>query len=760
MSSERFVCTECGVRAAERGDCAACGEGPLVDSDDQSAIEVLRQLDQQAADKRRRQITAIAVPIGMAAGGALAFVVPAMLPIPFGRPLQAVVMMALVAFGVVKGLGALWPPNKRFAFLDGEMSASVRGAVGAMQMAETRRPLIIVGVLAVIGTGIGVFAYLQGVAAEQEKVATRARAAQAWADMQQCLLGDELVRVSSTAGQVRRIELAGNDPKKEGAWPHACAEHVTALFESLDDRDFGPQLKQELRDRFGCEGACNPNEPGSQLEGLAAVVAAAGIDHATARVAAPTMVTDTFITKEEIGQIAPGDARIQGRDYLADGTARYLFNSRGQGLSYCEIAPDAADGRTCGALSLPISSGMAKLVEDAGETIIEGRARALDAGRYFDTRGRDVALYEGKADGFVLSAQEERRYLVEHVAGGEVKSDKKLKLPEKASQPILVDDFVLWIAPNGADERALFARSLSVEREEDEEKIATKKKEVGPAGTIAGTPQICRAGDETVLLFGRTLSTWSLLFEKDGTFAGPVTVDAAKSVKHAAKDEAPKSDEPVEPKKKKRAENAKLRAASEFGMIELLNSGAGGDPDAPTAPWGRDERLPRAKPVGEAERNMWADQLGGLERAKRAPLPRHAFSCGGGVATLTWREANHDQQVIHQVRCQANGCTHEEVALSGIDVKTWWSAATLASDAGDQVLLVWRDNQGLLRRRVAALKHLATAEDVRVMDSAEHGGPTTLDLEAVFGRRAVVFVFRGKGFHALRFAADGTSLAL
>lgn len=750
-SELRFVCTECGVRAGERGDCAACGEGPLVDIDDQNAIEVLRQLDQQAADKRRRQITVLAVPVGMAVGGALAFVVPAMLPIPFGRPLQAVVMMALVAFGVLKGLSALWPATQRFAFLDGEMSASVRGAVGAMKMAETRRPLIVLGVIALLGTGIGVFAYLQRLAAEQTKSETRARAAQAWADMQQCLLGAELALIPSAAEQVRRIELAGNDPKKEGAWPRSCAEHVTTLYQALDDRDFGPELKQELRDRFGCEGACNPNEPGLQLEGFAAVVATAGIAHVSPSVAAPTMVTDTFITKEEIGQIAEGDARILGRDYLADGRARYLFNSRGQGLSYCEIAPDSEEGRTCNRLALSISSGTAKLVDGSDELIIEGRASAFDAGRHFDARGREVALYHGKADGFVLTPLEERRYLVEHVTGGEVQSDKKLKLPEGASSPILVDDFVLWTAPNEDDERTLYARTLTVEREADDEKIESKKRVVGPAGSIAGTPQICRAGDETVLLFGSSLSTWSLVFEADGAFERPVAVHAAKPVKHAAPEPEPE---------KKPAQTAKLRDASEFGMIELLNRGAGGDPDAPASPWGRDERLPRAKLLGETERNMWEDQLGGLERAKRAPLPRHAFGCGGGAATLTWREPNRDQQVIHQVRCTAKRCSHEEVALSGIEVKTWWSAATLASDAGDQVLLVWRDEQGLLRRRVAPLKALAEAEDVRVMDSAEHGGPTTLDLEAVFGRRAVVFVFRGKGFHALRFAADGTALPL
>jgi Ca-activated chloride channel homolog len=41
-----------------------------------------------------------------------------------------------------------------------------------------------------------------------------------------------------------------------------------------------------------------------------------------------------------------------------------------------------------------------------------------------------------------------------------------------------------------------------------------------------------------------------------------------------------------------------LRDAAEFGMIGLLNSGAGGDPNAPTAPWGRDDSLGSAYGAG------------------------------------------------------------------------------------------------------------------------------------------------------------------
>jgi len=56
------------------------------------------------------------------------------------------------------------------------------------------------------------------------------------------------------------------------------------------------------------------------------------------------------------------------------------------------------------------------------------------------------------------------------------------------------------------------------------------------------------------------------------------------------------------------ARQAALRDAAEFGMIGLLNSGAGGDPDAPTAPWGRDDSLGN-DPLS-ARGNMWGADIG------------------------------------------------------------------------------------------------------------------------------------------------------
>jgi hypothetical protein len=55
------------------------------------------------------------------------------------------------------------------------------------------------------------------------------------------------------------------------------------------------------------------------------------------------------------------------------------------------------------------------------------------------------------------------------------------------------------------------------------------------------------------------------------------------------------------------AKRAALRDAIEFGMIGLINSGAGGDPAAPTAPWGRDDT--GSDPLS-ARSKTWGDAIG------------------------------------------------------------------------------------------------------------------------------------------------------
>ncbi|HVJ21064.1 MAG TPA: AgmX/PglI C-terminal domain-containing protein, partial [Polyangiaceae bacterium] len=87
------------------------------------------------------------------------------------------------------------------------------------------------------------------------------------------------------------------------------------------------------------------------------------------------------------------------------------------------------------------------------------------------------------------------------------------------------------------------------------------------------------------------------------------------------------------------ARQSALRDAQEFGMIGLLNSGASGDPNAPTAPWGREESMAKgAAPAAEAPPpapaasapagNMWGDQIGDASGA--GGLGLSGIGDGGG----------------------------------------------------------------------------------------------------------------------------------
>jgi hypothetical protein len=56
------------------------------------------------------------------------------------------------------------------------------------------------------------------------------------------------------------------------------------------------------------------------------------------------------------------------------------------------------------------------------------------------------------------------------------------------------------------------------------------------------------------------------------------------------------------------AREAARKEAADFGMIGLLNAGAAGDPNAPTAPWGREDSL--GNDPMSAKGNMWGDSIG------------------------------------------------------------------------------------------------------------------------------------------------------
>ncbi|APR79240.1 Hypothetical protein A7982_04587 [Minicystis rosea] len=113
----------------------------------------------------------------------------------------------------------------------------------------------------------------------------------------------------------------------------------------------------------------------------------------------------------------------------------------------------------------------------------------------------------------------------------------------------------------------------------------------------------------------------------------PKTVDSDGVVTRAPA--APRAVENEAPAGAAPAATAMPAAASpqarEFGMIGLLNSGGGGDPNAPTAPWGRDDSQ-GSDPLS-ARGNMWGSEIGDAFGAGGLGLSGIGES-GGGVSGI------------------------------------------------------------------------------------------------------------------------------
>ncbi len=96
------------------------------------------------------------------------------------------------------------------------------------------------------------------------------------------------------------------------------------------------------------------------------------------------------------------------------------------------------------------------------------------------------------------------------------------------------------------------------------------------------------------------------------------------------------------------AKQAALREAGHFGVLELLNSTGGGDPNAPTSPWGRDDSN-GDDPVS-ARGNLWATRLatrpawaasGFRASAKGAAAAATDASARGTIGTM-WSRNGRD----------------------------------------------------------------------------------------------------------------------
>jgi hypothetical protein len=68
-----WVCMDCGARNAAAGNCATCGQGPLLDSRDALVRTTLVQQDGERARKRARLLIVIAAAVAAVVGFPIVF---------------------------------------------------------------------------------------------------------------------------------------------------------------------------------------------------------------------------------------------------------------------------------------------------------------------------------------------------------------------------------------------------------------------------------------------------------------------------------------------------------------------------------------------------------------------------------------------------------------------------------------------------------------------------------------------------------------
>lgn len=762
--AERFACTDCGARSATDGDCPRCGEGPLMDLDDPDVREALRKEDEGRVERHRGKLRHVAITVGIVAGIALATVVPTLLLIPFGNVIQAVLLMVLAAFASRWVLGALVPASIRYPYLVEDVSLSVRGSADAMKRGQAKGPLLVLAGLSGIGLLLALFAAYAHYASKWALEEQRTTASQAWADLQQCAIGAEITDRDALHERVRLAELAG--ARDAGDWPARCATHVTALYEATDEspKGFGAELRRELDERFGCGEGCEVERIAEQLTELELVVSPL-VTSATSDVAGPKMIEADLLTKGDFPQLGDGDAKLQDRDVLADGTLRLLLNSYRSGLMLCEIAPGASTS-DCTALRLPLTTSTVALVPQADVPSVMGRRTAHAELQTFGRDGEELPLWAGRRDGFSAHHDEGRAWVVSFVEAGEATHERSLKMPEGGAGPWLAGDHVIWIA-DGDDGPTLLSRPLVAGKEVTGERVA-----IGPAPG-GGGHRICRSGETTAVLLGRRPGSYRMAIHDGTSWSYPEVPTplrpepkrepvAAPSAASSSRRYAVKG--PDQDRDAHRARQAALRDAAKFGMMGLLNSGAGGDPDAAASPWGRGDAAGLGSPdmfgrgglgLAAAKARETAEAADDDGRPappagpRRAEVPKAPFVCGAGEGVLTWRDPGADD-TIHELRCTTEGCTAKAARLR-IDAKSFWTTTRL----GEGTLLVWQARSGEVRSRFAPIDALAEAKDRLIMDDQEHSGPGTLDLQAFPHRDGVVFLFRGLGLHGLAIDAEG-----
>ena len=615
--------------------------------------------------------------------------------------------------------------------------------------AKTRRTRLAFAAVMALGLVIYGVHWWQRNAEQRARQVRQRTSAQAWANLQHCAFGAPLGTIANLPRRVRLIELAGGRSGDADGWPTRCAAHGTELYQALDHQGAGAALKAQLAERLGCDKQCVIDQPAAQFQGLDELAKRAGLPPVAATVVGPPLLERKLLQKEQIAPLSPWNATLEDRDVLEDGTVRLLFSSPAQGLQLCELRPDEG-GASCDEVPIQGAPTGLKLQAGGALAVLSGGSGAATGRRHFraDT-GAEVTLHGGVYRGLALTEIGDQEYELADVADGQVRTDVKLRLPKGSSTPWLMAGHLAWLEGVGDDGMMLQLRKV-----EQSGELLGAKQSVAAVPASRGPSAVCHSGTSVVALFGAAARPQALVFYDGRSWSHSVAVVAALAPVGSgrARESAPPVSDQAWRTQPDASAQRRHQEASEFGIIGLLGS-ATPAPDDSASPWGKVPSRTSGlwgKPKDRPTTGRKAWPLGRRPSRPRLP-PRHSFSCSDGAATVTWRSPRPGSDSIHQLHCTPSGCRRKEVTIEGLDVKVWWLATAL----GARTLLVWRARGGELRMRLAPLADLPRAEDVLLMDSAEHGGPATADLEAFVGSSAVVFLFRDVGYQGLRINGDG-----
>jgi hypothetical protein len=605
----------------------------------------------------------------------------------------------------------------------------------------SRRSIAVtIGLLAATGAAIA----LNNHNSAQRKTERLQRAADAWANLSQCLMGAQPVAVGQVARRARRMELAVPPrvarlpaAQRRREWPYRCATHAgvmtRALFDSKSDerghRLLAMVVSQAATDLEAGQLHTGKDDRRKYLDELYAVVEQASLPPGARSgdiPAPPTPADPASAPLLDALFAGPDNARPMAQDALAQGTLRVLF-----GLSerrICTFGRGAGDAGASGATGLGsfscVRARPADFTRDPWLGSSEDGEPAAYGGRARGTDPADGAFFDGTAP------------LGDGVRAASVMSTHVFMLR--------------WDDPRRELSLAVYDRAAA--RQEGAEPVSLLTVP-DPVDNRRGRGWLF--GDVAVALASRTA-----VQNAGGSDGG---VSDAGSIAHDASARAGDGGAPEGPGLLYAGvarRDANGRPA--WALPLSIRGDAGG-------PWAAETRVEACRASDgalaivayEADGHALVLWRSGTEflPALRAEARPGTIACDGDRLRIGWFEPV-PSPTAHVTTCSRTSCAHARATAPDLETDP------VIAPLGSKVLAVYtlrteNGGHGGLRYRLAPLADLVDADERVIFDDGEHEGLQVEPSTPVFVRdgRAVVLV-TSKGVagesYAFRINADGT----